>query len=63
MDCIKCRSKMKVMKTISQGNRTYRAYKCRECGEYRYSEEKCMNGAKSALSKVCYEKLKKSIEK
>lgn len=63
MECIKCGMKMKVMKTISQGNRTYRAYKCGDCGEYLYSEEKCTNDAKRELNKIHYEKLKKSVEK
>lgn len=63
MNCVKCGAKMKVMKTISQNNRTYRAYKCKDCMEYLYSEEKFTSGAKSELSKVCYERLKKSVEK
>lgn len=61
MEC--CGKKMKVVKSCSANNLTYRAYKCVECGKYRYSEEKCTDGAKGALSRISYAKLKKIIEK
>lgn len=63
MECKKCGEKMKVMKTASENNRTYRAYKCKGCGEYLYSEERCEDSAKGILSKIMYGKIKKSIEK